>query len=240
MRPMTNVISIFGDIDPREVPLYTVRQAARYLGDPASTIRAWTVGQDYPKAHGRTGRFQPLIELPEGRPARLTFNNLIEAYVLRTLRRAHEVELSAVRRAIANVTKQLGDPRPLLSRDFATDGVRIYLSMIDGMLEVSTGAGNQYAIPKVIEVGLARIERSANGLAERLYPYRQDVNEPKVVAIDPRTSFGRPTISGSGVAVDVVADLIAAGEKAERVAREFGISKQAVNSAVAWHQRAAA
>lgn len=237
---MTNVISIFGDIDPREVPLYTVRQAAYYLGDPASTVRAWTVGQDYPRAHGRTGRFHPLIRLPEGRPARLTFNNLIEAYVLRTLRRAHQVGLSTVRQAIANVTKQLGDPRPLLSRDFATDGVRIYLRELDGLLEVSTGEGNQYAIREVIEVGLTRIQRSPDGFVERLYPYRISVDEPKVVAIDPRTSFGRPTIQGSGVAVDVVADLIRAGEKPERVAREFGISKQEVDSAVTWHRRAAA
>jgi uncharacterized protein (DUF433 family) len=237
---MSNVVSIFGDVDPREVPLYTVRQAAGYLGDPASTVRAWTVGQDYPKVHGRTGRFQPLIELPEGRPARLTFNNLIEAYVLRTLRRAHNVELSAVRRAIANVTRQLGDPRPLLSRNFATDGVRIYLKEIDGLLEVSTGSGSQYTIREVIEIGLTRIERSPTGLAERLYPYRNNVDEPKVVAIDPRTSFGRPTIQGSGVTVDVVADLIDAGETAERVAREFGISKAEVNSAVTWHKRAAA
>jgi uncharacterized protein (DUF433 family) len=237
---MTNVVSIFGDIDPREVPLYTVRQAAHYLGDPASTVRAWTVGQDYPKAHGRRGRFKPLIKLRPGRPARLTFNNLIEAYVLRTLRRAHQVELSTVRQAIANVTRQLGDPRPLLSRDFATDGVRIYLRELDGLLEVSTGAGTQYAIREVIEVGLNRIERSPRGLAERLYPYRNSVDEPRVVAIDPRTSFGKPTIQGSGVAVDVVADLVSAGESPARVAREFGISKEEVDSAVTWHRRAAA
>jgi uncharacterized protein (DUF433 family) len=236
---MSNVTSIFGDRDPREVPLYTIGQAAGYLHLPPSTVRAWSVGADYPRARGRTGRFKELLHLPGGSPTRLTFSNLVEAYVLAVMRRHHSVPLKHVRQAIANVTKVMGDERPLLSREFATDGVRLYLTEMDKLLEISTGDGRQYAIPQIISRGLKRIERNSTGVV-RFFPFVEDPEEEQIVAIDPRRSFGRPTISGSGVTVDVVADLVNAGEPPDRVAREFGITRNAVNSAVLWQRRLAA
>jgi len=236
---MSNVINIFGNRDPREVPLYTIGQAADYLHLPPSTVRAWSVGADYPRARGRTGRFKKLLHLPDGSPTRLTFNNLVEAYVLAVMRRHHRVPLKHVRQAIANVTEVMGDERPLLSRQFSTDGVRLYLMEMNKLLEVSTGGGRQYAIPEVISLGLKRIERNSTGVV-RFFPFVKDPDEEQIVAIDPRHSFGRPTIHGSGVTVDVVADLVNAGEPVARVAREFGITKEAVNSAVTWQRRLAA
>ncbi len=238
---MGDVRSIFGDRDPREVPLYTIGQAARYLKVAPSTVRAWTVGQDYPRAHNRTGRFKPLLHLPKGAPARLTFNNLVEAYVLTTIRRAHSVSLTKVRRAIANVVRDIGEPRPLLSHEFLTDGANLYTQEFgEALLEVSAPSGKQYAMRTVIGLGLKRIKRGGDGLVERFYPFRVDADEPKIVCIDPRLSFGKPTVEGTGVTVDIIADLVHAGEKPARVAREFGISTSTVNSAVAWHRRAAA
>ncbi len=235
---VSNVASIFGNRDPREVPLYTIRQAAAYLGVPPSTVRAWSVGANYPTSRGRTGRFKELLKLPKGSPTRLTFNNLVEAYVLTLMRRLHELPLSQVRRAMANVTLQMGDARPLLSRSFETDGSRLYTTEFGKLVEVSTGSGKQLAIRQATR-GLRRIERDESGIVG-LFPFLNDVDEPRVVSIDPRRSFGRPTIKGSGVAVDVVADLVNAGDSVAVVAREFGVSEDAVNRAVSWQRRIAA
>jgi uncharacterized protein (DUF433 family) len=114
----------------------------------------------------------------------------------------------------------------------------VYLDTVDGLLKVSTDAGRQYAIPEVSK-GLQRIER-VDGFANRLFPFAKNADEPRYVAIDPRRSFGRPTIDGSGVAVAVIADLVKAGETAAAVAKEFGIEVAAVRGAVAWHKLAAA
>src|SRR5262249_29778173 len=236
---VSNVISIFGNRDPREVPLYTIGQAADYLHLPPSTVRAWSVGVDYSSTRRRTGRFKELLHLPPGSPTRLTFNNLVEAYVLAVMRRHHRVSLRHVRQAIANVTEVMGDKRPLLSGQFATDGVKLYLMEVNKLLEISTGGGRQYVIPEVISLGLKRIERSSTGVV-RFFPFAKDPGEEQIVAIDPQRSFGRPTIHGSGVSVDVVADLVNAGEPIARVAREFGITKDAVHSAVTWQRRLAA
>lgn len=235
---MSNVRNIFGDRDPREVPLYTVGQAARYLRMPASTLRAWTVGMDYPVAQNRSGRFEPLIDISAGPPARLTFNNLIEAYVLHNLRRVREVPLSAVRRAIDNMRKDLGRPRPLLTNKFLTDCYHIYVRQFGALVDMSAGGG-QRALQELIEHSLQRIECDADGLAERLFPYLKHVGEPKAFVLDPDVSFGRLTMAGTGVSVDIVADLVHAGETLARVAKEFGVKAATVQQAVEWHRAAA-
>lgn len=236
---MANVISIFGDRDPREVPLYTVGQAASYLGVPSSTVRAWSVGAPYPRAHRRTGSFKKLLDLPPGTPTRLTFNNLVEAYVLTVIRRHHGIELKYLRRAMANVTQELGIKRPLLSHRFLTDGVKLYLEEADALRDISVGEGQQYVLRQVIELALTRIEHGDRGV-EKLFPYVNDPNEDRIVVIDPERAFGRPTIVGSRITTDVVADLAAAGETPERIAKEFGLTKKAVNRAVSWQRQLAA
>jgi uncharacterized protein (DUF433 family) len=235
---MGDAVSIFEDQDPREVPLYTVPQAAWYVGLPHRTLRAWAVGQTYPR--GRTGRFKPLVSVGRAPPVRLTFNNLIEAYVLKVLTREHAFAMSEVQTALASITAHFGDPRPLLSPRFATDGVSLYLEAMDGLVEISHGGRKQLVLRELIDKALKRIRRDERGLAFRLYPFRDSATEPFVVAIDPTVSFGKPTMEGTGVSVAIVADLIAAGEKPKRVAAEFGLKESDVGVAVEWHQREAA
>ncbi|WP_412179129.1 helix-turn-helix domain-containing protein [Thermus caliditerrae] len=74
-------------LDPRDRPLYTLREAARYLGVPEATLRAWVRGRSYPVRGGQGwGWSGPLIATPEGGPL-LSFHNLVEANVLVALRK---------------------------------------------------------------------------------------------------------------------------------------------------------
>lgn len=231
------VVDIYGGNDPRELPFYTVSQAAGYLRVPASTLRTWATGMDYPTAQGRWGRFRPVIEVPPGNPVCLTFNNLIEAYVLTTMRRVHDLSLGLVRAVIENVKTCLGDQRPLLSKEFETDGARVYLRHVEGIIDVS-GDGLQLAMPQVI-ASLQRIERDLSGVA-KLYPFVRSADEPRIVSIDPRVSFGKPTIVGTRVTVDVLASFKSAGESTKTIAQEFKLDEEQVKVAVEWHELAAA
>src|SRR3990172_10302823 len=80
------------NIDLRNQPAYALAEAARYLKLPAATLRSWVAGRPYPKAEG-VGRFQPLIHPPRKQPPLLSFWNLIEAHVLRSLRTDHGVSI---------------------------------------------------------------------------------------------------------------------------------------------------
>ena len=85
--------------DLRDQAAYGLAEAARYLKLPAPTLRSWVAGRAYPKAKG-VGHFRPLIHPPQKQPPVLSFWNLIEAHVLRSLRTEHGVSLRAVREAV--------------------------------------------------------------------------------------------------------------------------------------------
>src|SRR5215212_8982236 len=90
--------------DPRNVPAYTIPEAAHYLCMPRATLRAWVCGQK---------GFERVIDLPLPEEHLLSFYNLAEAHVLRAFRTKHAVPLPAIRRAIDYVKKKLGWSRPL-------------------------------------------------------------------------------------------------------------------------------
>src|SRR5262249_28119035 len=93
--------------DSREVPAYTVAEAAELGRVPVRTLNTWFSG---PAASNRG-----LIELPTRRPRLLAFSHLVEAFVLAAIRRGHGVSLQRVRRAIAYVKRELHEGRPLIN-----------------------------------------------------------------------------------------------------------------------------
>jgi hypothetical protein len=45
--------ALYGGIDPRNIPVYSIGDAARYLRMPNATVRSWAVGHTYPTADGQ-------------------------------------------------------------------------------------------------------------------------------------------------------------------------------------------
>jgi len=76
-------ISVFSR-DPRDVPTYGIAQAAHYLGLFETTLRQWVGGGDFSPS---------LIKLPDPEKPWLSFTNLVEAYVLASLRRQHRIQM---------------------------------------------------------------------------------------------------------------------------------------------------
>ncbi|MBW4590163.1 hypothetical protein G7B40_001735 [Aetokthonos hydrillicola Thurmond2011] len=66
---------LYGGTDPRDIPTYSVRDAARYLRIPTATIRSWTFGRRYQTANG-SNFFKPIIVTKDTRPRLLSFTNL--------------------------------------------------------------------------------------------------------------------------------------------------------------------
>ena len=220
--------------DPREVPVYTLTQTARYLKIPVVTLKTWVKGREYPVEGGKRKFFKPVILLPNPRMPRLSFMNLVEAHVLNGIRRIENIPFRKVRQAIEYLEKQYPSKHPLADRLFQTDGVDLLIEDLDKLINVSRHG--QIEMREVVKKYLRRIERDpTKHLPIRLYPFLRNthqVEEPISVVIDPLVSFGRPTLVKTGIPTAVIAERFYAGDSTHDLARDYGIEREKIEEAV--------
>ncbi len=229
---------IYGGRDPRDIPTYSFYETSRWLQIPLPTLRSWTRGRYYNTTSGKK-RFEPIIHLPDENLPLLSFTNLIEAHVLDALRYQHKVPLENIRRAVSYLRKDSGSAHPLAHRYFLLKGVDLLVE--EGDLIVNATKQGQLTLKGIIEAYLKRVNRDPQGSARSLYPYLhrhpKDLdNEPKVVLIDPRISFGKPILVGVGVPTAVVANRRAAGESVVELAQDYGCEASEIEKAIQYER----
>jgi len=206
--------------DPRDIATYSVAEAAKYLLLPAATLRDWVAGRDRViRPAATTGHV-------------LSFWNLVEAYVLASLRRSHGVPLQRVRKALRYVEKELDLQRPLIEQDFLTDGLDLFVQKYGALINASKQG--QTEIRQLLEASLERVDRDPKGLASRLFPWSREPSEPRGVEIDPRRAFGKLVITGTGVPTAIIAERMRAGESIRHLARDYGLPADKIEDAVRW------
>ncbi len=220
-----SVRTIRQEEDPRDLPAYSVAEAAHYLNIAPSTLRSWVLGRPYPAGKGQA-HFKPPIVIADPEQKLLSFVNLVEAHVLSAIRREHEVVLQRVRQACNFLRRQFGSTHPLATQRFETDGRDLFVTRL-GQLITASQEG-QLAMRALLELHLRRVEWDAQGLAVRLYPFTRHVNQegspepPRLIVIDPGLGFGRPVLAGTGIATAVIAERYKAGESIQELAHDYG------------------
>ncbi len=243
---MARAASVHQDSDPREVPVYPIGEAARYLNLPASTLSSWVKGRDYVTGGGKK-RWDPLIQIADAGWSLLSFNNLVEAHVLKAIRTRHGVPMRGVQIAKEHARKAHGIERLFLSDDLRTIEHRLqdagsksagalFLEKLGEVEQISEGG--QLVIRKALTRHLERIERDANGLPVRLFPFVSH-SSGRDILIDPRVSFGRPVLANRGIRVATLVDRIEAGEDIDHVARNYGLDPADVERALDFFEQAA-
>jgi uncharacterized protein (DUF433 family) len=223
--------------DLRELPAYTIAEAAGYLSLPVSTLRSWTLGQTY-RAGDETKVFRPVIEIADRADRKLSFVNLVEAFVLAGIRRRHSIPLPKVRKAVGYLRKEFHTRRPLAEERFETDGVNLFVKKF-GALVGATQDG-QIQLEEVIRDRLKQVLRDPMGVPEKIVLFRTRESDAKGdVVIDPRLSFGRPVLDGYGLRTAILAERFYAGESVEELAKDYGVPSKAIQNALRCEPRAA-
>jgi len=234
MRATTDDLT--NNIERRNEPAYPMSEAARYLKLPAATLRSWTVGRPYPKAGG-VGRFQPLILPAQKRPPLLSFGNLIEAHVLRSLRTEHGVAIRELRKAVKYAERALRIDRLLLRKDLCTHAGQVFLDKYGEL--ISLNASGQLAMRKLFEEHLKRVEWDQWQFPIRLYPFVSAEGQARnPIAIDPTIAFGRPVVLRAGVSTGAITGRIDAGETVADLAEDYGLSQGEIEDAVLYEHAA--
>lgn len=239
------VTKLYG-ADPRELPLYGLHEAARYLKVSVATLTSWVKGRNYPLKDGTKRFWQPVIKLPGPDYSRLSFLNLVEVHVLLGIRRIHNIQFQKVRESIQYL--EAANPKRkniLATEEFWTDKFDLFIENAGGL--ICTSQHGQTVIKEVVKQYLHRIERQFESPL-RLYPFsteivlgtegssRPDVlaKQPKFIVIDPLISFGRPTIANTGIPTNVIAGRFLAGQSPKALAHEYGINEEQVEEALSY------
>lgn len=219
--------------DKRDVAAYTLSAAARHVGMPSATLRQWVVGRSYSRRR-RTAPTKRLIQAPAG-SGLISFNNLVEAHVLRGLRPRETGGMAAVGNAIAHAETVLGVERLLLRDELRTSGQDALFAHLDESLALSRSA--HMAMRRTLAAALDRIDRDEDGLPVRLHPLVPGRSPArKTIVIDPAISYGRPAVTGSGITTDTLVHRVDLDEDLEAIADDYRLDVAQVMDAVMYER----
>ncbi len=88
----------------------------------------------------------------------------------------------------------------------------------------------------VFERYMDRIVWAKDGEPARLFPFTRKgrTNDPKTIVIDPTISFGRPVLTGTGIATDLIASRFKAGESITDLAKDYERKDLDIEEAILW------
>lgn len=212
-----------------------VREAARQLHIPASTLIYWLEG-----AERQGTSYDPILREEAAGHSDITWGEMVEARYLRAYRRK-QVPMQRLRPFIATLRREFGAPYPLAHfKPFVNENRRL-------LLEAQESAGLPDALRVVYEVSsgqmildsrvvefLERVDFSDTYEAERMYP----AGRQSPVVMDPRKSSGAAVVRG--IRTEVLAELADADVPVDEIAEDFNLPVGVVKAALAYEWSAAA
>jgi uncharacterized protein (DUF433 family) len=220
--PKRHPIRTKGDV--REFPRYSISEAAFYVRLPASTLHAWTQGQDYIAQTGVHRTFKPLISLADKENKLLSFYNLVEAHILRaTTERG--VPFRNIRKALDYVHETIPGKHPLITHEFETSGKEVFIKHLGATINAT--AHGQSAMREILGEYLTLIPRDGHGLPLRVFP-----RNSTRLAIDPLFSSGKPIVKDRGITASVLWGRNKSGESEKRIAADYGLTELEVKEAI--------
>jgi uncharacterized protein (DUF433 family) len=208
-----------------EAPAYSLFTGARYLRIKYTTLCYWV--------HGR-GPVSSLVTLAEQSPPTLSFLNLLECHVIGALLTRYSLKLPSVRNALETVERMGTSKHPLLTEEFKTDGIHLFLERADPNALINVSQGGQLAIKEIVQTYLERIVWKDG--APKLYPFvaKKQADEPKIISIAPTVAFGRSVIDGTAISTAVIASRFNARESMSSLAEEYGRQIEEIEEAIRW------
>ena len=211
-----------------DMPRYSPTEAGRIVQLSKGRVTRWLVGYEYELEGGRAKQ-KPVLSR-DSDSSYASFLDLIDLlFVKRFL--DFGFSLQKIRKALAEAEKINGGHH-FAQRSFMTDGREIFLWVKNNNSKdlIQLFTGGQWVISDFIVDLAKQIDfDEETGFAEKWFPNGKDGR----VVLDPRISFGAPTIVGKGVRTSNIYDFfIAEKESLERTGQWHGITENDVAAAV--------
>jgi uncharacterized protein (DUF433 family) len=209
----------------RRLPTYTIPEAASFLAIKPRTLLSWYEGND------------PILKASamHGSIHLLSYQDLEEAYRVHLLREKYGFSFQFLRKAMRNARKMFRSQHPL----HRVDAVKECLE--DLVYEKPRRGQNPRTITSLGQKpGQQFVKEVADLFAERIepdtaiYPWRFAANDKsRPVSLSPHIMSGRLVVTGTRIPVQVLWGRKKAGEKADEIARDYGLDSHTVQQALA-------
>ena len=224
--------------DPREMPRYSVAEAARYLDIAEQTLRAWFYGTTY--GSGANIKPFPLILTPASSEL-LSFYDIASAHTLVALKREGLLPNQKIRIVVESLKNEFSESRyPLLGHTYYRFGRDLIVKRLGDIVNLTRS--RQLGIKRIVDKAWSRLELDSENMPLRFSPLRSTDRRGKgAIIIDPNLSSGRPVIRGTGIAAEIIAKRKWSGESKISLAKDYHVSKRAIEAAISYfgEQRAA-
>jgi uncharacterized protein (DUF433 family) len=121
-----------------------------------------------------------------------------------------------------------------------TDGADLFIEAYEEEM-VNVSRAGQMALKPILQAYLQRLDSDGERGVVRLFPFirRRELQtpelllqEPRLVVIDPRISFGRPVLAGTNIRTSIVAERYMAGESVKELAEDYDRSPLEIEEAI--------
>ena len=203
-----------------EREMYSETTAARLLRVAPSTLHWWL--------EGRPPRYRPVIRPEPTNSRTVTWAEFVEAGLLRSYRRDHEVPLRELRDFIDRLRDEFQVPYPLADRrPYVGSGRRLLVdlqdrSQLDPDFCLVAIVNKQTVLTAPGEEFFERVEWSGDDPIS----WRPPADSDSPVRINPLVRFGMPAVGG--VSTEAIAGELEGGASVEEVAEDFGLDPAAV------------
>ena len=212
-----------------EREMFSEAEAARLLRLPQNTLNYWLEGG---VRRGKT--YRPVIRVESrGERAPVTWAEFVEAGLLRTYRRIHNVPMAELRAFIDRLRDRYGVPYPLADRrPFVADLELVHRAQDEAGLApefcLVAEVRGQYLLTPPSDEYYHRV--TWKGDQPAAWRPHDDPNSP--VRIDPDRRFGKPSVRG--ISTEIIWEHADGGESEPEIASAFGLELSDVRWALSY------
>jgi uncharacterized protein (DUF433 family) len=213
--------------DLRDLPTYTIPEAARFLAIPERTMPYWYSDSSILRASGNIGD----ISL-------LSFRDVAEAYVLELLRTFYGFHSRRLRYVVENFRKETETKRPLLDAElYVVLGNLVLKKPARGkqpLRMVDLAHERNLVFPEFVAMVGKRVLKDSKHAPRRIYPWRfaPPLDDSRPISMDPHVMSGRAVLTGTRIPITVLIGMKRSGKTPREIARSYHVDPESVEKAL--------
>jgi len=213
--------------DLRDYPIYTIPEAASYLGMSLRTLYRWISDEPLWTPAGKAGQVQLL-----------SFNDLAQVHFIEFIRRHAGISMQKAKEILRNARLETQSQYPLLNRNIKVLFKHILLDrpqrgrVVRHVVDLSQH--RQFVMQNVVDMFATRVRRNSKGQLEQIYPWRhyRPGDRRRPVTLDPSVMSGLLVITGTRIPARLLRSRRQSGEKIPALAQEYELEEAVVRQAL--------